>query len=125
MSLPLPRRIAQAVLLVGAAAAPLVGAGVAQAAALPQAGALGGLTSLDHAPALSGTVHKVAKAAPLDTVKGALPSTSHTLGDAGKKATPVVKHTASKATSGLAHTVADTAQGADTGLPLSSLPLGH
>ncbi len=46
MSLPLPRRIAQAALLLGAAAAPLIGAGAAHAAALPQQG-LGGLSNLD------------------------------------------------------------------------------
>lgn len=46
MSLPLSRRIAQAALLLGAAAAPLLGAGAAHAAAPQQAG-VGGLTALD------------------------------------------------------------------------------
>lgn len=41
MSLPLPRRIAQAALLLGAAAAPLVGAGAAHAAAPQQPAADG------------------------------------------------------------------------------------
>ncbi|MFG1809317.1 ATP-binding protein [Streptomyces sp. NPDC049040] len=44
MSLPLTRRIAQAALLLGAAAAPLIGAGAAHAAAPQQA--VGGLTDL-------------------------------------------------------------------------------
>jgi hypothetical protein len=75
MSLPLPRRIAQAALLLGAAAAPLIGAGAAHAAALPQQG-LGGLTNLDKGG--------------LDT--GALDSAGlgHTVQDTSQQATTAV-----------------------------------
>ncbi|UWE12403.1 ATP-binding protein [Actinacidiphila bryophytorum] len=52
MSLPLPRRIARAALLVGAAAAPLVAAGAAHAATPDPA--VSGLTALDGAT-LKGT----------------------------------------------------------------------
>lgn len=52
MSLPVTRRIARAALLVAAGAAPVVAAaGTANAAALPKAPDLGGLTSLDSAGA--------------------------------------------------------------------------
>jgi len=99
MSLPLPRRIVQAALLLGAAAAPLVGAGAAHAAALPQPD-LGGLSNLDG-PALGDTVgsttHQTAVLAAqggTDAMKATLPTADHVVGSTARSAVPTAQRTA-------------------------------
>ena len=135
MSLPLARRIARAALLVGAAAAPLIGAGAASAAALPQVGDLGGLTNMDKAPELTGTVNGVAKkSGAVKTVQEALPATTETVGGLAKSAQPTVKGTATQAATtvgGAAQELGKTAKGGLPGglpstgqLPLQGLPIG-
>ncbi|MFF3944098.1 ATP-binding protein [Streptomyces sp. NPDC001902] len=136
MSLPLARRIARAALLVGAAAAPLIGAGAASAAALPQVGDLGGLTNVDKTPELTGTVNGVAKqSGAVKTVQEALPATTDTVSDLAKDAQPAVKGAATqtaKTVGGTAQELGKTAKGSglpgglpSTGqLPLQGLPIG-
>jgi hypothetical protein len=107
MSLPLPRRIARAALLLAAGAAPVVGAaGAASAAALPAAGPAG-LSTLDTAH-LGSTVESasqqvgktagVTDASPVKTVKKALPDVTGTLG----KGTGSVAPTADSVVGGVA-----------------------
>jgi hypothetical protein len=93
MSLPLPRRIAQAALLLGAAAAPLIGAGAAHAAALPTQG-LVGLSNLDGA-ALGDTVGNASHQgavftadAGTDAMKATLPTADRIVGTTGRTALP-------------------------------------
>ncbi|GHJ35782.1 ATP-binding protein [Streptomyces sp. TS71-3] len=108
MSLPLPRRIARAALLLAAGAAPVVGAaGAASAAALPAAAGPAGLSTLDTAH-LGSTVEsasqKVGKtagvtdASPVRTVKKALPDVTGTLG----KGTGSIAPTADSVVGGVA-----------------------
>ncbi|MEU4096552.1 ATP-binding protein [Streptomyces sp. NPDC026673] len=131
MSLPLARRIARAALLVGAAAAPLIGAGAgaASAAELPQVGDLGGLTNVDKAPDLTGTVNGVAKkSGAVKTVQEAVPATTGTVTGLTKSAQPTVKKTATQAAKtvgGTATELGKTTKAADgSGLPLQGLPGG-
>jgi hypothetical protein len=141
MSLPLTRRIARAALLVGAAAAPLVGIGAsaASAAELP-VGELGGLTSLDktadvvHSADLTHTVEGVAKGAKTVTsLQKALPDPGRTLTGAAKTTAPVARKTATDAAGavkGAAKGVGGTTKGAEgagplKGLPISQLPVGQ
>jgi hypothetical protein len=129
MSLPLTRRIARAALLVGAAAAPLVGAGAASAAELPQAADLGGLTNLDKTADLSHTVEGVAKeAGAVKSVQKALPDPGKTLSSAAKTAVPVAKKAAADAAGALKGAttgVARTAKGAGNADPLGALPVSQ
>jgi hypothetical protein len=149
MSLPLSRRIVRAALLVGAAAAPLVGAGTASAAALPQASELGGLTNVDSAgvttvvdgaaqKAGTAATDKVTKAAVPTLHKGvgtvgstALPAAQQSLGKTAGATTGLVGQAAEQATAGKAGPVADTLPVGDVhlpstdGLPVRSLPLGY
>ncbi|MDX3238303.1 ATP-binding protein [Streptomyces sp. ME03-5709C] len=121
MSLPLARRIARAALLVGAAAAPLIGAGAASAAELPQAGNLGGLTNVDKTPELAGTVNGVAKqAGAVKTVQEALPATTGAVGGLTQSAQPAVKGAATQA----AKTIGGTAQELGKSAKGSGLPGG-
>lgn len=141
MSLPLTRRIAQAALLVGAAAAPLIGAGAAHAAAPGHA--VGGLTALDGAAlgsTVDGTSQHAAGIAAQDgtqAVKTAVPAAGRIVGTAGRTATPAAQQSAAQATDAAGRIAGATAEslpvtGAlpDTGalptdqLPLTSLPLG-
>jgi hypothetical protein len=132
MSLPLTRRIARAALLVGAVAAPLVGAGAASAAELPQAADLGGLTSLDKTADLSHTVEGVAKeAGAVKSVQQALPDPGKTLSDTANTAAPVAPKAAVQtagalkgATSGVTKTTKG-AKGADKAGPLGALPVSQ
>jgi hypothetical protein len=119
MSLPLTRRIARAALLIGAAAAPLIGAGAASAAELPQAADLGGLTSLDKAADLSHTVDGVThEAGAVTSVQKALPDPGKTLADTTRTAAPVAKKTATQAGGAVKHA-------ADGGGPLGALPVSQ
>ncbi|MGW3247681.1 ATP-binding protein [Streptomyces sp. NPDC001070] len=129
MSLPLTRRIARAALLVGAAAAPLIGAGAASAAELPQVGDLGGLTNVDKAPDLTGAVSGVAKqSGAVKTVQDAVPATTGTVTGVAKSAQPTVRNAATQAARTVGGTAMDLgrhARAADTsGLPLQGLPGG-
>ena len=96
MSLPLPRRIAQAALLLGAAAAPLVGAGAAHAASLTEAN-LGGLSTLDNpalGDALATAEHQGAvlgAQAGTDAMKATLPATDHVVGTTTRSAVPTAQ----------------------------------
>ncbi|MFE2425211.1 ATP-binding protein [Streptomyces sp. NPDC059373] len=129
MSLPLTRRIARAALLVGAAAAPLVGAGAASAAELPQAADLGGLTSLDKTADLSHTVDGVTKkAGAVASVQQALPDPGKTLSDTANTATPVAKKAAVQtagALKGATSGVTKAAKGSDKAGPLGALPVSQ
>ena len=137
MSLPLTRRIARAALLVGAAAAPLVGIGAsaASAAELPQVGQLGGLTSLDKTAGLaqsadlSHTVEGVAKGTKTVTsLQKALPDPGKTLTSAAKTAAPVAQKTATDtagAVKGAAGGLGGTAKGAEGAGPLKGLPISQ
>lgn len=142
MSLPLTRRIAQAALLLGAAAAPLIGAGAAHAAAPQQAG-VGGLTAVDGTE-LGSTVDSASQTATGlaargsgEAVRTAVPAAGHLVGTTGTAAAPPVRHGASQATDAAGRVVGATTEslpvaGAlpDTGalpmdeLPLKALPLG-
>lgn len=122
MSLPLPRRIAQAALLLGAAAAPLIGAGAAQAATLPQQG-LGGLTTVDGAD-LGSTVDGAAQHATglaattgADATKTALPTAGHLVGTTGRTATPAAQQAAGDATDVAGRIVGATAESASGAVP--------
>ncbi|SEF82691.1 hypothetical protein SAMN05216223_102164 [Actinacidiphila yanglinensis] len=140
MSLPLPRRIAQAALLLGAAAAPLIGAGAAHAATTqPQLNGLGGLSSLDTGSLgnadLGGTVNGASHQATtladhsgtqaLDT---ALPAADHVVGTAGTTGVPIAQHAAAQGTDAagrIAGATGESAGGAVPGaesLPLAALP---
>ena len=141
MSLTLTRRFAQAALLLGAAAAPLIGAGAAHAAAPQQA--VGGLTNLDGAE-LGSTVDGTSQhAAGLATqsgtqaVRSTLPAAGRIVGTAGRTAAPAAQQSAAQATDAAGRIVGATAEslpvaGAlpNTGalptdqLPLKALPLG-
>ncbi|MFD3451874.1 ATP-binding protein [Streptomyces sp. NPDC058691] len=124
MSLPLTRRIARAALLVGAAAAPLIGAGAASAAELPQVGDLGGLTNVDKAPEVAGTVTNVAKdSGATKAVQQTVPATARTVAGLGKTAQPAVSGVATKAVGTIGGAAVEVGKKAGkTGLPLQSLP---
>ncbi|WP_431951008.1 ATP-binding protein [Actinacidiphila sp. bgisy167] len=136
MSLPLARRIARAALLVGAAAAPLIGAGAASAAELPQVGKVGGLTNMDKAPELAGTVNGVAKqSGAVRTVQETLPATTETVGGLAKSTQPTVQGAATQAAKTVGGTAYELGKSAkapglpggipSTGqAPLKGLPLG-
>jgi hypothetical protein len=141
MSLTLTRRIAQAALLLGAAAAPLIGAGAAHAAAPQQA--VGGLTNLDGAD-LGSTVDTASQQASgpaaksgTEAVRTAVPAAGRIVGTTGRTAVPTAQRTAARATDAAGRIVGATAESLpvagvvpDTGalptdqLPLKSLPLG-
>ncbi|SEN53055.1 hypothetical protein SAMN05216267_1006139 [Actinacidiphila rubida] len=133
MSLPLPRRIAQAALLLGAAAAPLVGAGAAHAAALPQPD-LGGLSNLDS-PAVGDTVatatHETAvlgAQAGTDAMKATLPTADHVVGTTAQTAVPTAQLAAGNATDAAGRIVGASAESAGGVVPhtelLPATPLG-
>ncbi|HEY5837221.1 ATP-binding protein [Streptomyces sp.] len=122
MSLPLPRRIAQAALLLGAAAAPLVGAGAAQAAPLPQQD-LGGLTAVDGA-GLGSTVngatqHRATLAAKTgsDAVKTALPTAGRLVGTTSRAAAPATQQAAGDATDVAGRVAGATTESATGAIP--------
>ncbi|MBY8877018.1 ATP-binding protein [Actinacidiphila acidipaludis] len=130
MSLPLPRRIARAALLLGAAAAPLVGAGAAHAAALPQPN-LGGLSTLDG-PALGDTVDSashqttvLAAEAGTDAMKATLPTTDHLVGTTARTAVPTaqqaVRRAAGNATEAAGRMAGGSAESAAGALPSDAL----
>lgn len=130
MSLPLPRRIAQAALLLGAAAAPLIGAGAAQAAA-PHQPDLGGLTNVDGADLGSGVDGAAQKATGLaaqtgtDALRTTLPATGHIVGTAGRTAAPAAQHAASQASDTAGRLVGATAESASGAFPgAQTLPGG-
>ncbi|MFC4032613.1 ATP-binding protein [Streptomyces polygonati] len=121
MSLPLPRRIAQVALLLGAAAAPLVGAGAAHAAA-PQPN-LGGLSNLDGA-GLGNTVQGASHQATTLTgqsgtqaMKTALPAADRVVGTTAKTALPTAQRTAGNAGDSAGRIVGATAESAGTSVP--------
>jgi len=124
MSLPLPRRIAQAALLLGAAAAPLIGAGSAHAAALPQQD-LGGLSNLDAAD-LGSTVEGATHQATTLTgqtgtqaMNTALPAADRVVGTTAKTALPAAQQTAGSAGDSTGRIVGATAESAGGSLPTS------
>lgn len=132
MSLPLPRRIAQAALLLGAAAAPLVGAGAAQAAAPHQD--LGGLANVDGAglgSTVDGASQKatgLAAAAGSHAMRTALPATGRIVGTTGRTLVPAAKHaadqtddTAGRFLGATAESTAGAVPGTET-LPATALP---
>lgn len=141
MSLPLPRRIAQAALLIGAAAAPLIGMGSAHAAtAQPHQAGLGGVSGLDTGSIgnadLGGAVDNASRQATTLTggsgtqaVKTSLPAADHVVGTAGTTALPAAQHSAGQATDAAGRIVGATGEsagaavpgGAET-LPVSALP---
>jgi hypothetical protein len=133
MSLPLTRRFAQAALLIGAAAAPLIGAGAAQAAALPPTD-LGGLTNLDGA-SVGNTVDGASQQATglagqtgSQAMKSTLPATGRIVGTASKTAAPAAQKTAGDAADAAGRIVGQTAESAGGAapstetLPVSALP---
>lgn len=128
MSLPLPRRIAQAALLIGAAAAPLIGAGAAQAAAQPQQG-LGGLSSLDTGSLgnadLGGTVKSTSHQA--TTLAGqagteALRAADRVGGTVGTTGVPAVQRAAGQAAESAGQVSGATAESAGGAVPTDTLP---
>lgn len=138
MSLPLPRRIVQAALLLGAAAAPLIGAGAAHAAAAPQLPDLGGLTNLDGAglgdtvDGLSQQATGLAAGTGTRAMRSTVPTTGHIVGTTGKTTVPAAQHAAGSAgdsTGRLVGATSESATGAVPGLlpgtetlPTSALP---
>jgi hypothetical protein len=131
MSLPLPRRIAQAALLLGAAAAPLIGAGSAHAAALPQQ-KLGGLSTLDGAnlgntvEAASHQATTLAGQAGTQAMRTAPPAADRIVGTTAKTALPTAQKTAGNAGDSAGRIVGATAESAGGSvpgaLPASTLP---
>ncbi|MFF7158315.1 ATP-binding protein [Streptomyces sp. NPDC008139] len=133
MSLPLTRRFAQAALLIGAAAAPLIGAGAAQAAALPPTD-LGGLSNLDGAnvgntlDSASQQATGVAGQAGTQTMRTTLPATGRIVGTASKTAAPAAQKAAGDAADSAGRIVGQTAESAGgvaphtETLPVSALP---
>jgi hypothetical protein len=131
MSLTLPRRIAQAALLLGAAAAPLIGAGAAHAAALPQPD-LGGLSNLDGANlgnTVSGAAHQstvLAEQSGTQAMKTALPAADRVVGTSAQTALPTAQQTAGNAGDSAGRIVGATAESAGgavpDALPTSALP---
>src|SRR5947207_1061753 len=95
MSLPLTRRIAQAALLVGAVAAPLLVATAASAAELSQTPDLSGLTNVDGVS---------------NTVDGASQKTTGVAGDTGSKTVKTAGKTAGKAVGTVGKTAGPAAQ---------------
>ncbi|MFT2019139.1 ATP-binding protein [Streptomyces sp. 796.1] len=97
MSLPLKRRIARAALLVAAGAAPLVGAGVAQAAPAQSPAELAGLSSPDSTPlgeALDSTAQGAATTAGEiggEVVRQGVPAAGKAVGSLGKNVAPPVE----------------------------------
>ncbi|WP_052442456.1 hypothetical protein, partial [Streptacidiphilus neutrinimicus] len=90
MSLPISRRIVQAALVVAAGAVPAVAAGTAQAApALPSVPDLGGLSQLNSAPDLGGSLESTAHQT------GQLAGTG--VGEAARDGVPVVADAAGHA----------------------------
>ncbi|WP_328915904.1 MULTISPECIES: ATP-binding protein [unclassified Streptomyces] len=122
MSLPLSRRIARAALLLGAAAAPLIGAGAAHAAVLPQrgTGALTNLEGADFGDAVDSMSHQttvlVAEAG-TDAMKATLPTTDHILGTAGTKGLPAVQKAAGRGVDTAGRFVGGAAESASGSLP--------
>ncbi|MEE4543408.1 ATP-binding protein [Streptomyces sp. V4-01] len=122
MSLPLPRRLAQAALLLGAAAAPLVGAGAAHAAALHPQG-LGGLSALDGAglgDTLRGAPHQstvLAADAGGDAMRSTLPTADHLVGATGHSAVPTAEQGASDAADTAGRILGETAESTAGELP--------
>ncbi|MER0242535.1 ATP-binding protein [Streptomyces sp. HSW2009] len=97
MSLPLKRRLARAALLVAAGAAPLVGAGVAQAAPAQSPAELAGLSSPDSTPlgeALDSTAQSAATTAGEiggEVVRQGVPAAGKAVGSLGKNVAPPVE----------------------------------
>lgn len=122
MPLPFPRRIAQAALLLGAAAAPLVGAGAAHAAALPPQD-LGGLSNLDSAglgDTLGSASHQttvLAADAGTDAMKSTLPTADHLVGTTGHTALPTAQQAAGDATDAAGRMLGGTTESATAPLP--------
>ncbi|MCW2872919.1 ATP-binding protein [Actinacidiphila oryziradicis] len=126
MSLPLSRRIARAALLVGAAAAPLIGAGAASAAALPQTTDLGGLTNLDSAGVantLDGTTHQAGEVGG-KAVKAAVPAVGKGVSTVGRTALPAAQKSAGKSAGSATETVGKLGKSVgDVSKPLSGANL--
>ncbi|MYS19422.1 hypothetical protein GA0115240_10809 [Streptomyces sp. DvalAA-14] len=123
MSLPLPRRIVQAALLLGAAAAPLIGAGAAQAAVLPQQQDLGGLSHLDGASlgnSVEGASHQASTLTAqsgTQAMKTALPAADRVVGTTAKTALPTAQQTAGSAGDSAGRIVGAAAESAGGSLP--------
>lgn len=130
MSLPLSRRIARAALLVGAAAAPLVGAGTASAAA-PQGPELGGLNTVDSAgvtSALSGAAQRAGDTA-ADVggraVRTTVPAVGRGAGGMGNAAVPAAQQNLGRAAGAATGLVGETARTARRAAPaVGPLPVG-
>jgi hypothetical protein len=122
MSFPLPRRIAKAALLLGAAAAPLVGAGAAQAAAPHQQG-LGGLATVDGAglgSTVDGTSQKatgLAAKTGAEAMRSTLPATGRIVGTTGKAVVPAAQHAAAQGQDAAGRLVGATAESAAGAVP--------
>lgn len=123
MSHPLKRRMAQAALLV-AAAAPVIGlgAGTASAAGLPQAADLGGLSSTDAASALGGNVdgatHQavgVANDAGRDAQDTLVPAAHKTVESAGRTLAPAAQKTVGDAAGQVGQATGHTTRSANGG----------
>jgi len=146
MSLPLPRRFAQAALLLGAAAAPLLGAGAAHAAA-PAPQGLGGLTGLDHGALGPGGLRHADVSGPAGAVGGAahqattpagragtralatgLPAADHVVGTVTRTDVPAAQQAVGRMTDAAGRTAGATTESAGgsvpgaEGLPASALP---
>lgn len=141
MSLPRTRLIVQAALLLGAAAAPLIGAGSAYAAG-PQ-NTVGGLAVPDGTElgsAVSGTPQQAAGLAAkggMDAMKGTVPAAARIVGTTGRTAPPVARESAARTTDAAGRIVGATTESLPVAgalpnagalpadqLPLKSLPLG-
>ncbi|MEU3959306.1 ATP-binding protein [Streptomyces buecherae] len=123
MSLPLTRRIARAALLVAAGAAPLVGAGAAQAAPAQSPAELAGLSSPDSSPlgdALDSTTQKTARTAGEvggEVVRQGVPAAGKAVGSLGRNVAPPVEEAQQFA----GETFFDTAVKLDKALPEDNL----
>jgi hypothetical protein len=127
MSLPLTRRIARAALLVAAAgAAPVVAAGAANAASLPQATDLGGVTSLDGSSVGNSLDTGAQQATGMAGETGshvvgtAIPAAGKTVGGAAKVAAPAAQRVAGDAAGSAGDMLGQTAAGNQ----LPGLPFG-
>lgn len=132
MSLPLPRRFVQAALLLGAAAAPLIGAGAAQAATHPSQG-LGGLAGLDHGSLsagdlagadLGGTVNGAAHQATTlagrtgtQALRTGLPAADHVVGTVGTTGVPAAQKAAGQLTDTAGQAAGATTESASGSVP--------
>lgn len=131
MSNPLKRRMTRVALLVAAAAPVLgIGATAANAAALPQATDLGGVSSMDAASALGGNVDNathqaigVAGRTGDSAQKTLIPAAQESAASAGRTLTPAAEKTVGEAAGQVGQAAGRTAQSSGGHGVAGSLPL--